>query len=255
MKLNKLAASILLIGLGTASTSQIFAACNQTESYKMNVVYAVQKDAKLDATQEIYKAKTMEILKNYLDIDISKMGENAQFEMEVLDRKTINKIKDDLLDTIKESFEKKEITEEQYQKAVKNANDAKKETYDKVYCCFTDKRIGDKVEGNYYCEFNGDTKELINLSVPGAPGFVKKGEEQTIDMEAAKDKLTKLIVNNKIAGIETPVCIESNNTGWPYAVFQDKNDATKQVRFHINPATNKIHQVDIKQIGDNLTKS
>ncbi len=246
MRLNKLVASILLVGLGTASTSQIFAACNQVEPYKMNEVYTVQEDAKLDATQEIYKAKTMEILKDYLDIDISEMGENVQFEMSVLDRKSMNKTADETLDHTKKSFEAKLITEEQYQQIVKNINDHKKETYDEVCCYFIEQRIGDQVDGIYRCAFNGDTKELIQVAVPEAPDFVKEGEELIIDIEAAKERCIKLIVNHKIAGIETPVCTRAENEGWPYIVFQDKNDATKQVGFWINPETNKIYKVDIK---------
>lgn len=128
MSSKKVMAVLLAVGV-VASTSAMVSKINIkevfAESIKQNVVYtkedtttASQDDGTgkvTGAEEEVYKERTLDILKNYFNISVEE-NENFKFSACILNEKTLDVIQLKEQEWVQEAYDKKEISKEEYDK-------------------------------------------------------------------------------------------------------------------------------------------
>lgn len=251
MRSKKVVALLLALGIG-AST---YALANQVNTkgifgdmIEQNVVYAKsdatdvsESNSQLSKTEdEAIKEKSTEVLKKYFNITPS---ENSSFSSTVLSENTLNDIKEKELKMIKEAYENKEISEEEFNKQtedVEKNNSGLHETISKlkhgvIQTAWLD---GDKC---YLIFFNENTKEAEYVIAD--IGESTSGASVDLSEEDVKNTAEEFIKENKLGDIEHPKCILVKGK---HAYYQEENDPTKKVEITISPNTGKVYSFSTK---------
>ncbi|MBN1062763.1 hypothetical protein DVV95_13225 [Clostridium botulinum] len=260
----KLIAVLVAVGV-VASTSALFNEFNIktafAESVKPNVVYT--KDDTLSASQddgtgkviradeEVYKEKSLDILKNYFNISVEE-NENFKFSACILNEKTLDEIKPKEQKDIQESYDNKEISKEEYDKEMdfveKNHNGLKNRVVKLKHGMVQTGWVGVGVGEDkcYMLDFNENTKEvdfvLVSEDIPNESDIPLK-----ISEEQLKNTAENFIKQNKLGDIEKPKCILVKGK---HLFYEDENDSTKKVDVGINLFTGKVSGFSVKAYAD-----
>ena len=256
MKLKKILIGGLILGMGLTSSIQLFASCHIKEKYKPNVIYTVKNSAATSSitfAESEYKQLFFNTLKDYLNIDTSKLPSDWVLNIKVEDRKTINELDEQSLVAQKAAFEKNIISEADYKAVQAQIEYHKHDIYDRVCCTLLPSNSDEwsDLEG-YRIVFNSETQELLYLSIPCSKEGLKVLEDETptkVSIQDLKNKYADLIKAHKIGGIETPKCItdqipSTNQAGGiPVLIYQDQNNANKKVTIALDSANGNLNYI------------
>ncbi|WP_315079382.1 hypothetical protein [uncultured Clostridium sp.] len=256
----KLTAVLVAVGV-VASTTALFNEINIktafAESVKQNVVYA--KDDTLAASQddgtgtvsgaeeEAYKEKSLDILKNYFNISVEE-NENFKFSACILNEKTLDELKPKELKAMKDLYDNKEISKEEYDKEIDYIEKNDDGLKDRVAKLKHGMVQAGWVDENrcYMFDFNENTKEvdfvMVSEDMPKEPDV-----PLTISEEQLKNTAENFIKQNKLGDIEKPKCILVKGK---HLFYQDENDSTKKVDVGINTFTGKVSRFSVKAYAD-----
>ena len=262
MKFTKTLMGALFLGIGISSSMQVLAACPTSTSListdvTSTISYDTQKTtiSSVDSTEKVYQELFYKTFKDYLNMDASMFPSNAVFKVTIEDRKSINEQDAKMLASLKESVQKKYITQADYDATKKQVEYHKNDTYDKITCTLAvpnaDGTVNESYsQDNYIITFTSDTKEVIYFQAPLSADGLKLIAEEKAAKVSAKDiekKYADFIKTHKLGGITNPKCIinkVSNKKGdLPVIIYQDQKDANKKVTITIDGATGKLNNI------------
>ncbi|MDS0527743.1 hypothetical protein NNC19_18800 [Clostridium sp. SHJSY1] len=251
----KVVALLLVLGIG-AST---YALANQVNkkglfggTIEQNVVYAKsdatdvsENNSQLSRTEdEAIKEKSAEVLKKYFNITPS---ENSKFSSTVISENTLNDLKEKELKMIKEAYENKKISDEEFNKQtedVEKNNSGLHETISKlkhgvIQTAWMD---GDNC---YLIFFNENTKEAEYVIA----GDGESASETSLDLseEEVKNTAEEFIKEYKLGDIEHPKCILVKGK---HVYYQEENDPTKKVEVTVGKNSGKVYAFRTKAYAD-----
>ncbi|WP_252231789.1 hypothetical protein [Clostridium sp. ZBS15] len=256
----KLTAVLVAVGV-VASTSALFNEINIktafAESVKQNVVYtkddtsAASQDAfeVSGAEEEAYKEKSLDLLKKCFNISVEE-NENFKFSACILNEKTLDELRPKELKAMKDLYDNKEISKEEYDKEIayieKNDDGLKNRVSKLKHGMVQAGWVGVSEDKCYSIDFNENTKEVDFVMV--SEGIPKESDVPlTISEKQLKNTAEDFIKQNKLGDIETPKCILVKGKN---LFYQDKNDSTKKVEVGINPFTGKVSSFSVKAYAD-----
>lgn len=252
--------TVVLVAVGVvAAVSALFNEINIkgafAESVKQNVVYTKddtstvsQDDGKVSgAEEEAYKEKSLDLLKKCFNISVEE-NENFRFSACILNEKTLDEIKPKEQKEIQDSYDKKEISKEEYDKemAYSEENDSGlKERVTKLKHGMV--QAGWVNENKcYMLDFNENTKEVDFVMI--SEGLSKESDVPlTISEEQLKNTAEDFIKQNKLGDIEKPKCILVKGH---HLFYQDENDSTKKVEIGIDRFAGKVSGFSVKAYAD-----
>ena len=249
MKRHKCIIGGLLSGLVIISSVQLFGAYNGVKHYKKDRVYSAQNEVKSAEDKKLYQAKCLDILKNYLQIDTSKIAQKVDFSIDLIDREEEVKVNNVDITMAKEALDAKQITKQEYDDRVAAVEQANQKAFDKIRCTLEIKDASEGIEGTYILLLDDSTKELYSLRAPlseEATMMMVDGSKTKLSLDSLKEEYMKLVEQNKVAGIEKPVCSEVNNEEIPSFIFIDQKDASKKVEVDLDPATGKLYSLFVQ---------
>lgn len=248
---------VALLVLGLVIGTSVFLSSNRLriekafgDSIKQNVVYT-QSYASDNNNDEIFKEKSLEILKKYFDESLG-TNKNAYYYTISLNEKGLDEWEGNQLKIIQEKFEKEQISNEQYNKEkddIKKQHEVSRTKLSKlkhgvIQATWFD---GEKV---YIVFFNENTREVefalkseINPEHNEA-ALLKASEEQLRNI--AED----FIKQHKLGDIKNPKFIMFSGKSHQSVFYQEENDLSKKANIMIDPYTNKVNGFAVGTYAD-----
>lgn len=220
------------------------------DSIKQNVVYT-KSDVSDNCNDEVFKVKSSKILKKYFDKSLE-TNESAYYYTVALNEKGLNEWVANQLKVIEDEFEKKQISNEQYNKQKDDIKKQHKASSDKlsklkhgvIQSTWFD---GEEV---YIVFFNENTKE-VELAFGGKSNpehneaaLFKASEEQLRNI--AED----FIKQHKLGDIKNPKFIMFSGKNHQSVFYQEENDLSKKANIMIDPYTNKVNGFAVGTYAD-----
>lgn len=255
MKSKKIVAVLLAVGVVTASGALVSAKGAFAESVKQDVVYTKEDKSseskertKLsEAEDEVIKEKSADALKKYFNISDETI-KKCEYGSSIINNKTIDEMQPQEEKMFKDAYEKKEISEEEYNKSKKEVPEhykALKETVSKLNHGFiqTSWMNDDQC---YLIFFNENTKEA-EWVIGDTPK--PKGSEVSLNLseEQYKNIAETFVKEHKLGDLENPKCI---NVKGNHVYYQEENDSNKKTHVVINPYTGKVSSFAIKSYAN-----
>ncbi|NSB13952.1 hypothetical protein [Clostridium beijerinckii] len=266
MHSKKIVAVLLTVGV-VASTFAIFNQINMkgafADTIKQNVVYSKEDTSSVsqdDGTgkitgdeEEAYKQKSLDILKEYFNIPSVEENEDFKFSACILNEKTLDVIKPKEQKAIQDSYDKKEISKEEYDKemayAEENDNGLKDRVAKLKHGMVQTGWVGINEDKCYMFDFNENTKEIDTVLV--SEGYLDQSKPKlTISQEQLKNTAEDFIKQHKLGDVEKPKCILVAGENGHRLFYQDENDSSKKVEIFISPYTGKVDGFSIKAYAD-----
>lgn len=237
------------------------------DSVKQNVVYTKddtstvsQEDFYVSGTEEkAYKEKSSEILKKYFNISIEN-NKKLKFQALKINEKTLDEMKAKSIKELKDLYENKKISKEEYDKQMK-MHDGGPDDIDALFKYRIDKLKRGVVSTTwqddnrcYLIIFNENTKEIDFVSV-NEGHYTKSEVPLTLSEEQLKNMAKDFIKQNKLGNIENPKCIlvkedgTKNFSGY-HSFYQDGNDQSKKVMIGIDEKTGKVRSFAVNSYAD-----
>nr|WP_207715962.1 hypothetical protein [Clostridium beijerinckii] len=262
----KIVAVLLTVGV-VASTFAIFNQINMkgafADTIKQNVVYTKEDTSSVsqdDGTgkitgdeKEAYRQKSLDILKDYFNISSVEENDDFKFSACILNEKTLDAIKPLEQKDIQNSYDKKEISKEEYDKEMafveENDNGLKDRVAKLKHGMVQAGWVGINEDKCYMFDFNENTKEIDYVLI--SEGYLDESKPKlTISQEQLKDTAEDFIKQHKLGDIEKPKCILVAGENGHRLFYQDENDSSKKVEIFISPYTGKVDGFSIKAYAD-----
>ena len=246
MKLNKLMAGLFVFGLGIASYGQVLAANTEMKVCAVSGVCAAQTQGTMSQQQEFYKNKCYEVMRNVLKVDPATLPKDTKISIKISTRAQLIKSSNEALEKMKKQYEAGTLTEDLYKEAIAIIEKDNKKTYGEVNCLFEVSVKNKRLKDFYMFQFNSNTQELISLQAPASnkgEAVFENGGKTTLSLDNLAEAYVKVVKDNKIGGIENPVCIKKFKGVVPELTYKDQNDASKQVKIGLDPVTGKIYHI------------
>lgn len=255
----KVTAALVAVGV-IASTSAIFNQVNIkgafADTVKQNVVYS-KEDTQTDSQdsskiigdeKEAYRQKSLDILKNYFNISVEE-NDDFKFSACILNEKTLDEIKPKEEKDIQDSYDKNEISKEEYDKemafAEKNDNGLKERVQKLKHGMVQAGWIGTDEDNAYMLDFNENTKEVDFVLV--SEGLPKESDTKlSLSEDQLKNIAEDFIKDHKLGDIKNPKCILIKGR----LFYQDENDSSKKVMVGINRYTGKVSSFAVREYAD-----
>lgn len=232
MRLKNLS-KVILVGSSILMVVQVCGIYKTGDLYKMNVVYAAESTPIQNANFDQYKEKCIQISNDFFDEN----RKDIVMELKVTTKKEINAII-------------KEVNELAEKDGVTKGSKLEEVDYDEITCFVSDHELKEPDDmPEYFLTFNGNTKELVSISLPGTSAETEKmiqdGTAKKVTVPAEqKEKYKKLIEKYHIGGIIQVGKYEvDNNHVMPVLIYRDKDNTNKRVTIIIDPATGGIYSL------------
>lgn len=275
MKLRKVMAVVLAVGVIISGLVIVYKINIKGENLNQNVVYAKSneyEDSLEDSLgeykvtgedEEAYKEKSTEIIKKYFGISIDD-DQDLVFRASRINEKTMSKLQADLKNQLQDAYDNNEISKEEYDAEMEYCNGGPKDSYE------SSKRLVEKLkygristlwinkEKNFQCTFNENTKELDEVMV----GSIHDNTETSLSLseEELKNKADDYIKKYKLGNMDDPECLmvkEVSSDPEREAVmkldnlyYEDKNDDSKKVIVGIDQYTGEVVAFQLNAYAD-----
>lgn len=255
MKSKKIVAVLLAVGVVTASGALVSAKGAFAESVKQDVVYTKEDKSseskertKLsEAEDEVIKEKSADALKKFFNISDESI-KKCEYGSSIINNKTIEEMQPQEEKMFKDAYEKKEISEEEYNKSKKEVPEhykALKETVAKLNHGFiqTSWMNDDQC---YLIFFNENTKEA-EWVLGDTPNPKESDTPLKLSEEQLKNIAETFVKKHKLGDLDNPKFMTVIGK---HVYYQEENDSSKKVQVTINPYTGKVSSFATKSYAN-----